>query len=121
MGTVIGVQNRSLKMPPDWAQPDGHAPGDLFSMFQNVFGEQWVFLHREDELLLSGSDMDWEVRRIKGMTLEGVTDGFAIDLVTTAGIHFNVDMHLAERMWLAACFLEAAERRQHKALESTAR
>jgi hypothetical protein len=112
MGTSIGTRNRSLKMPPEWAKPEGQAPSDFFSMFENSYGEQWVFLHRGDELLLAGFDMDWEVRRVKGKVLDGVTNGSAIDLMATAGVHFNVNMHLAERMWLAGCFLEAAERMQ---------
>lgn len=108
---AIGTRNKGLKAPPEWATPDDAETGDHLSLYENGLGEQWVFLHRGGEVLLSGSDIDWETHRKSVAILGNLEDCSAIDLISHAGTFFGLQLGLSERMWLASCILAVSSRR----------
>lgn len=109
MSAAIGTRNPSLKLPPEWATPEGRHQGDFFSSFQNALGEQWAFMLRGTVMRLAGSGLDWETKTKSTDFYAAIPQLETIDLVAGAGINFGLELHLAERLWLAGCILEAVE------------
>jgi hypothetical protein len=105
----------SEKTKPDWMAPEGRRTFMArYSEYQNNYGEEWGFLYNadRDEVLLAGQDIDWEVRRLPGKAIEGLSNWDAMEQITVAAARFKLVMHLEERMWLAACLRMADEVRR---------
>jgi hypothetical protein len=87
---------------PVWVDPLHRPENSYFGYFEDLFDEVWVLLVTPEEILLSGSDIDWEIRRI-----QFAENGYAdikrfsvIALINQIGQRFDLGMDEDERLWL---------------------
>lgn len=78
-------------------------PGRYASYFENQYGEQWIFVRREDAetATIYGGDIGWE----EPQTMSGPPEKRENDW-TTAGLVLN----MPEALWLTACWAASRPR-----------
>lgn len=114
---VIGTRNRSLKAPPEWATPDGHAKSDYFGLFESRRG-QWAFLATERGVWVAGSENDWKPAVILDPCWNVLLERLPkqIDELVQK-LQFTMDEN--ERLWLSVSLRSAADHFQALGAERT--
>jgi len=116
LGTMRKEKNMANTIQkPEWTKVEGRNFFHRYSEFENQYGETWALLFdiEKDEILLSGSDVGWEVKSIAGKSIQGMNRWDAMEQITSAGARFALVMALEERMWVSACLRVAAEAREN--------
>lgn len=102
----ISVRNRSLRLPPWWA--DDQPQGSIFSYFETPDGEQWAFLATEEQIIVASSAHDWKEHEADVLPDKAVTLLHPPEKIEKAfGIGLNDH---AVKMWIVACLTATTER-----------
>lgn len=87
---------------PAWIDPENRPGGSYFGYFAGECGDDWVLMVTSKEILISGSDIDWEVNRLSldSAQFADFTRHSVLALINNIGAYFNLALNEDERLWL---------------------